>query len=255
MQQVTIILLFLLITSSGIQAQGLDAFLKKAKITSDTTKKQGKLLEVIYGSAAKKGTLANEEIANGLKEALTNGVKKGAEVLAKPDGFFANAALKILMPPDAKKIETTLRNMGMSKQVDEAILSMNRAAEDACKSAAPIFVSAIKEMTITDAMGILKGTDTAATAYLQQKTNLALANAFRPSIEKSLEKTNATKYWNTLITAYNGFSLKKINPDLAGYVTAQSMNGIYNQIASEEKDIRKNPLARSSELLKKVFGN
>jgi hypothetical protein len=163
MQQVTIILLLFFFSSNSIQAQGLDAFLKKAKITSDTTKKQGKLLDVIYGSATKKGTLANEEIANGLKEALTNGVKKGAEVLAKPDGFFANAALKILMPPDAKKIETTLRSMGMSKQVDEAILSMNRAAEDACKSAeddvqklTDAFIKKIDELLVAKEAEIMK---------------------------------------------------------------------------------------------------
>lgn len=253
MQQFMLFIVCILLGISGLQAQGLDAFLKKAKIVADTTKKQGKLLDAIYGSTGKKVTLNNEEIANGLKEALTIGVEKGAAILSKPDGFFANAALKILMPPDAKKIENTLRNIGMSKQVDEAILTMNRAAEDACKSAAPIFISAIKEMTISDALGILKGSDTSATSYLQQKTNLALTNAFRPTIEKSLEKTNATKYWNTLINAYNGFSLKKINPDLVGYVTAQSMNGIYTQIAAAEKDIRKNPLARTSEVLKKVF--
>ncbi len=195
------------------------------------------------------------DIANGLKEALTKGAINGTNLLSKPDGFFANAAVKILLPPEAKKIESTLRNLGMGKQVDDAILSMNRAAEDACKNATPIFTNAIKQMTVTDAIGILKGSDTSATAYLQQKTATDLTASFRPVIEKSLESTDATKQWNSLVSTYNKFSLKKINPDLAGYVTEKSLNGIFTQIAFEEQNIRKNPVARTSDLLKKVFGN
>jgi APA family basic amino acid/polyamine antiporter len=195
------------------------------------------------------------DIANGLKEALTKGAVNSTNLLSKPDGFFANAAIKILLPPEAKKIENTLRNLGMGKQVDDAILSMNRAAEDACKNATPIFTNAIKQMTVTDAMGILKGSDTAATAYLQQKTSTELTASFRPVIEKSLESTDATKQWNSLVSTYNKFSLKKINPDLAGYVTEKSLSGIFTQIAIEEQNIRKNPVARTSDLLKKVFGN
>ena len=195
------------------------------------------------------------DIADGLKEALTKGAVNSTNLLSKPDGFFANAAVKILLPPEAKKIENTLRNVGMGKQVDDAILSMNRAAEDACKNATPIFTNAIKQMTVNDALGILKGSDTAATAYLQQKTTAALTTSFRPVIEKSLESTDATKQWNSLVSTYNKFSLKKINPDLAGYVTEKSLSGIFTQIAIEEQNIRKNPVARTSDLLKKVFGN
>jgi hypothetical protein len=195
------------------------------------------------------------DIADGLKEALTKGAVNSTNLLSKPDGFFANAAVKILLPPEAKKIENTLRNVGMGKQVDDAILSMNRAAEDACKNATPIFTNAIKQMTVNDALGILKGSDTAATAYLQQKTTAALITSFRPVIEKSLESTDATKQWNSLVSTYNKFSLKKINPDLAGYVTEKSLSGIFTQIAIEEQNIRKNPVARTSDLLKKVFGN
>ena len=195
------------------------------------------------------------DIANGLKEALTKGAINSTNLLSKPDGFFNNAAVKILLPPEAKKIESTLRNLGMGKQVDDAILSMNRAAEDACKNATPIFTNAIKQMTVTDAMGILKGSDTSATAYLQQKTSTELTASFKPVIEKSLEKTDATKQWNSLVSTYNKFSLRKINPDLAGYVTEKSLSGIFTQIAVEEQNIRKNPVARTSDLLKKVFGN
>ncbi len=196
----------------------------------------------------------NNEIANALKQALTIGAEKGAAELAKPDGFFKNAALKILLPPEAQKIESTLRSVGMGKQVDEAILSINRAAEDACKTAAPIFVTAIKDLTVTDAVNILKGNDTAATSYLKGATTTPLTNAFKPIIESSLQKTNATKHWSTLVTAYNKFSLRKLNPALSDYVTEKALSGIYTQIALEEKNIRQNPAARATDLLKKVFG-
>lgn len=197
---------------------------------------------------------ANNEIANALKQALIIGAEKGVAELAKPDGFFKNAALKILLPPEAQKIESTLRSVGMGKQVDEAILSINRAAEDACKTAAPIFVSAIKDLTVTDAVNILKGNDTAATSYLKGATTTPLTSAFKPIIEKSLQKTDATKHWTTLVSAYNKFSFKKLNPSLSDYVTEKALDGIYTQIASEEKNIRQNPVARGTDLLKKVFG-
>ena len=199
-------------------------------------------------------TISNDEIAKGLKEALSVGTTKGIELLSKPDGFFGNAAIKILMPPEAAKIEKTLRGLGFNQQVDDAILSMNRAAEDASKEAIPIFTNAIKEMTIEDAYGILKGKENAATQYLQSKTVDSLTKKFRPSIEASLNKVNATKNWNSIVTQYNKFSFKKINPDLAAYVTERSLNGIFLQIAAEESKIRKDPISRSSDLLKKIFG-
>lgn len=195
-----------------------------------------------------------DEIAKGLKEALQVGTTRSIELLSKPDGFFGNAAVKILMPPEAVKIEKTLRNLGFNKQVDDAILSMNRAAEDASKSAVPIFVKAIQGMSIEDAVGILRGNEDAATKYLQTKTTDSLTKSFRPIIEASLKKVDATKSWNSLVTQYNKFSFKKINPDLAAYVTEKSLSGIYLQIAAEEAKIRKDPVARSSDLLKKIFG-
>jgi hypothetical protein len=182
------------------------------------------------------------------------GTTRGIDILSKPDGFFGNAAIKILMPPEAAKIEKSLRNLGFNQQVDDAILSMNRAAEDASKEAIPIFTKAIQEMSIDDAFGILKGSDDAATKYLQSKTVDSLTKKFRPSIEASLNKVNATKNWNSIVSQYNKFSFKKINPDLAAYVTERSLNGIYLQIAAEEAKIRKDPIARSSDLLKKLFG-
>jgi len=231
-------LLLLSLLCMNVEAQGLKGLLNKAK-------------EAVTGT---KGALGNDDIVAGLKEALVVGSQKGSTTLSQVDGFFANAALKILMPPEAQKIENTLRKLGMGKQVDDAILSMNRAAEDACKSAAPIFSNAIKQMSFQDALGILKGADTAATGYLRGKTTNELTKAFSPVIEQSLQKVDATKYWNTLITTYNRIPLqKKINPDLAAYVTDRALNGIFYQVAIEEKNIRKDPLARTSEILKKVF--
>jgi len=161
-----------------------------------------------------------------------------------------------LMPPEAQKVEATLRKVGMGKLVDDAILSMNRAAEDASKSAAPIFVDAIKSMSIQDAVGILKGSDTAATGYLRGKTTSALTSAFRPVIEGALQKTGATKHWQTVMEAYNKIPLtSKVNPDLSGYVTEKALGGMFIQVADEEKKIRKDPAARVTETLKKVFGS
>lgn len=221
------------------ESQGLKGLFSKAK-------------DAISGKSA--GNLTNDDIVSGLKAALIQGSQNGANLLSKTDGFFANAAVKILMPPEAVKVENTLRKLGFGKQVDDAILSMNRAAEDACKQAAPIFGNAIKEMSFQDALGILKGSDTAATAYLRNKTETNLSQAFRPVIESSLQKVNATKYWNTLFTTYNKFSLQKVNPDLSAYVTERALGGIFYEVAQEEQKIRKDPVARTSDILKKVFG-
>lgn len=216
----------------------------------------GDLLKKATGKSEKgSSNLSTDEIANGLKEALNKGVSEGTTKLSAVDGFFKDAAIKILMPADAQKVEKTLRGVGLGQQVDDAILTMNRAAEDAAKSASPIFVNAIKSMSIEDAWGILKGGDSAATRYLRTKTTPALTAAFKPVIDQSLEKTGATKYWNTVFTSYNKFALNKINPDLSDYVTEKALSGIFYQIALEEMKIRKDPVARTTDLLKKVFGN
>ncbi len=212
------------------------------------------LLKKITSGKHNNDSLSTNEIVSGLKEALSKGVTKGTDKLSATDGFFKNAAVKILMPPEAQKAEKTLRNIGLGRQVDDAILSMNRAAEDAAKSAAPIFLNAIKQMSIGDAWGILRSSDTAATAYLREKTTALLSAAFRPVIDKSLEKTGATKYWNIVFTSYNKFTFNKINPDLSAYVTDKALQGIFYEVGHEEMQIRKDPLARTSDLLKKVFG-
>ena len=214
-------------------------------------KKAGDLL-----NKGKGGSLSNEDIISGLKEALSVGATNSSSKLSAVDGFFANAAIKVLMPPEAKKVESTLRSLGMGDMVDKAILSMNRAAEDAAKSAAPIFIDAIKGMSFQDALGILKGSDTAATGYLRGRTLPALTNAFRPVIEGALQKTDATKYWKDLFETYNKLptTFKKVNTDLSGYVTERALSGLFFQVAQEEQKIRKDPAARVSETLKKVFG-
>jgi len=204
---------------------------------------------------SKGGGLSTDDIAAGLKEALSVGAQNSASKLSAVDGFFKDAAIKVLMPPEAQKVESTLRSVGLGNLVDNAILSMNRAAEDASKSAAPIFVNAIKSMSIQDAVGILKGNDSAATSYLKVKTTPDLTSAFHPVIEQALEKTNATKYWKDVFDAYNKLptSFNKVNPDLSGYVTDKALTGMFHQVSLEEQKIRQDPAARVTDILKKVF--
>jgi hypothetical protein len=202
------------------------------------------------------GQLSSEEIANGLKEALTNGISKGSDLVSQLDGYYKNPEIKIPFPPEAKKAEEKLRAIGMGAEVDNFILTLNRAAEDAAKEAKPIFVTAIKSMTIQDAAGILKGKDDAATQYLKKTTSSPLKDKFKPVVKNSLQKVNATKYYADLIRTYNKLPLvQKLNPDLDDYATDKAIEGLFVMIAKEEKNIRSNPVARTSELLKKVFGS
>lgn len=236
----------LLISMVSLQAQGFKGLIKK--VTKDSS------VNNILGTKSSSG-LSNDEIINGLKEALSVGTENGTKKLSAVDGFFKDAAIKILMPAEAQKVEQKLRSIGLDKQVDNAILSMNRAAEDAAQSAAPIFINAIKGITIQDGLGILRGGDFAATNYLKGKTTSPLTEAFRPVIEVSLQKVNATKYWKTLFTTYNTFSSEKVNTDLTAYVTEKALSGIFYQVSLEEQKIRKDPVARTTDLLKKVFSN
>ncbi len=199
--------------------------------------------------------IKQQNIAEGLKQALTIGTQNSTNKLSAVNGFFSDAAIKILMPPETQNVEKTLRRFGFGNLVDKTILSLNRAAEDAAKSATPIFVDAIKQMTITDALGILKGGDFAATNYFKQKTTAALTQAFSPIISKSLEKVDATKYWSDLFTAYNRVSTKRVNTDMNAYVTQKAIDGIFYQVGLEEQKIRKDPAARVTNVLKQVFGN
>ncbi|GAC1389592.1 MAG: DUF4197 domain-containing protein [Ginsengibacter sp.] len=199
--------------------------------------------------------MSSADIVNGLKDALALGAEKSTSRLSSADGFFKDAAVKILMPPEVSKVQTKLQMLGLGSLVDNAVLSMNRAAEDASKSAAPIFLQAIKGMSIKDALSILKGSDTSATSYLRSSTLTQLSAAFAPIIQASLKKVDATKYWTDVFTAYNRFSLNKVDTDINSYVANKALNGIFYYVAQEEKNIRANPAARATNILKKVFGN
>ncbi|MFO7371091.1 MAG: DUF4197 domain-containing protein [Bacteroidales bacterium] len=202
------------------------------------------------------GGYTESEAAQGIREALIKGTNEGISIVSVVDGYFKNSEIKIPFPPEAANIENKLRAVGLGAQVDKAILSINRAAEDAAKEAKPIFVSAITGMTIMDAINIVKGQDNAATQYLQKTTSLQLNDKFKPVIRNSLDKVNATKYWSELITTYNKIPLvEKMNPDLASYVTDKAIDGLFVMIAREELKIRKDPVARTTEILRKVFGS
>jgi hypothetical protein len=172
------------------------------------------------------------------------------------DGYFKNPEIKIPFPPDVKKVETRIRQIGLGDEVDKFIMTLNRGAEDAAKEAKPIFITAIKSMTIQDAWGILKGEENAATQYLQRTTSSQLKEKFKPVIHNSLEKVNATKYYGDIVGTYNKIPLvEKVNPDLDDYATDKAIEGLFIMIAKEEKKIREDPVARTSALLKKVFGS
>ncbi|MCH6199703.1 DUF4197 domain-containing protein [Aquiflexum sp. LQ15W] len=200
-------------------------------------------------------SLSQDEVAAGLKEALEQGIVKGTDLASKTDGYFKNDLIKILLPEDAQKVEKTLRNMGLGSEVDRALLAINRGAESAAIEAKPIFVNAIKQMNIQDALGILKGEPTAATDFLKRTTNAQLVALFQPKIQTSLDEVGATKYYGDLANSFNKIPLtkQKVNPDLNAYVTQKAIDGLFVLIAEEEKNIRENPLGRTSDLMKKVF--
>ncbi|OWY25843.1 DUF4197 domain-containing protein [Sphingobacteriales bacterium UPWRP_1] len=212
-----------------------------------------KILKDVENSMNNK-PVTESEIIQGLKQALEIGIGNGSDVVSKLDGYFKNPKIKLPFPPEAQKVEKTLREIGLGSEVDKVVLSLNRAAEDAAKGAKPIFVSAIKQMTIKDAMNILKGTDNAATEYLRKTTSNDLRTAFKPVIDKSLNKVAATKYWDDVIKRYNQIPLvQKVNPDLNAFVTEKALDGLFYMVAQEEAKIRKDPLARITDLLKRVF--
>jgi Protein of unknown function (DUF4197) len=193
------------------------------------------------------------DIGNGLKEALNIGISKGVDVLSAKDGFY-KSAYKILLPEEARNVTNKLKNIPGFSNVEEVLLEkINRGAEDASVRAKPIFVSAIKKMTFSDATNILMGSDNAATTFLQKATNDDVYKEFNPVIVASLDKFDARKYWSDAVNAYNKIPLvKKANADLDDYVTRQAMKGLFSMVEVKEKDIRHNKLSRSTEL-KKVF--
>lgn len=206
------------------------------------------------GDAMGEGSLTTEQVVAGLKEALIKGISTGSAQAARVDGYFKNPKIKIPFPSDVQRVEDKLRQIGLGNEVDKFVMTLNRGAEDAAKEAKPIFITAIKSMTIQDAWGILKGEDDAATQYLIRTTSGQLKAKFKPVIKSSLEKVNATKYYGDIVNTYNKIPFtEKVNPDLDDYAADKAVEGLFYLVAQEEKKIRENPVARTTELLKKVF--
>lgn len=198
--------------------------------------------------------LTDAQIAEGLKQALKQGTTNGVNVLSAKDGFFKNAAVKVLFPPEAQKVEKTLRDVGAGSLVDKAVEKLNRAAEDAAVGAKDIFVNAITQMTITDAMNILMGEKNACTNFLKKTTSSALYSKFNPVINNSLNKVGANQAWSEVFTHYNKIPfVQKVNADLDDHVTNKAMDGVFHMIEKEEGAIRQNPAKRLTDLMKKVF--
>ena len=223
-------------------------------LISCTSCAEGQLLKKAKGLLGNKNSFTTEEAAAALKEALIQGTSKGVNVISQIDGYFKNPEIKIPFPPEAQNIEKKLRAIGLNKQVDEVVLSLNRAAEKAAVEAKNIFISAIRSLTIRDAVNIVTGEENAATIYLKGQTSASLQAKFSPVIQQSLEEVDATKYWDNVMNTYNKLPLvKKVNPDLTAYVTEKAIDGLFVMIAKEELNIRRNPVARTTALLKKVF--
>jgi len=221
--------------------------LSQAQINMNT------ILNTVTGNSG--NTLTNDKIIKGLKEALTVGTNKSSDKASKLDGFYKNPLIKIPFPKEAKQMESTLKSMGMSKDVDRFVKTLNRAAEDASKKAGPIFLKAITSMSISDGLKILKGSNSAATDFLKSTTSPQLKTEFKPVVKTSLQKVEITKYWKPLMKTYNKVPMvKKMNPDLDEYVTGKAIEGLFKLIAEEELKIRKDPAARISDILKEVFG-
>ena len=209
------------------------------------------LQNVVNTFPTETGTL---DIAGGLRQALDFGIDKQVSKLTQKDGFYKNNLVKILLPSELQKVDNTLRDIGLGSLADEGIKILNRAAEDAVKEATPIFVKAVKEISFNDAKNILLGNDSAATSYLETKTNQALYTKFNPVIQNSFSKVGANQIWNNIITKYNSIPLvNKVNPDLTDYVTNEALKGVYKMIAVEEKKIRTDLNSRTTTLLQQVF--
>lgn len=210
-----------------------------------------RILQAAGGSAP----LTQEEVSQGLKEALIQGISKGADQASEMDGFFGNDMIRILLPEDARRVENTLRQIGLGSEVDRALLAINRGAESAAKEAKPIFINAIRQLTIQDAFNLLQGDQDAATTFLRRTTEDQLIALFQPKIEESLNQVGATRFYGDIANTYNAIPLtnRSIDPDLNAYVTDRAIDGLFKLIEEEEKNIRENPLQRTSALMRRVF--
>lgn len=220
-------------------------------LVSCTPRDLQNVLDAVTGAGSE---LTSAEVAGGLKEALNQGIAKGVDILSQKDGYF-KSQYKILLPEEARKVTDKLQNIPGFGDVENVILEkINRGAEDAAKKATPIFAGAIKAMTFNDAMNILMGEDNAATVYLQGTTTQQLYQEFNPVIVESLDKFNAREYWADAINAYNKLPfVEKVNPSLDDYVTNEALEGLFSMVQKEEKNIRENVSARTTELMRRVF--
>ena len=200
------------------------------------------------------GVLSQEQIGNGLRQALDKGIQHQVSKLTSKDGFYRNELVKIILPKELQAVDKGLRKIGLSSLADEGLKAINRTAEDAVKTATPIFVNAVKEISFNDAKNILLGDKNAATSYLKGKTNTALYSQFNPVIKKSFSKVGADKIWANLINKYNKIPfVKKVNADLTDYVTGEALKGVFTMIEVEEKGIREKVGLRDTALLRQVF--
>ena len=225
-------------------------------LSTSTFAQFGKLVDKAKSAVANGSSSGSNpsEIANALKQALEIGANKSADVLSVSNGFFGNQTVKIFFPPEAQKAEATLRKLGLNQMCDDAILSFNRAAEDAAKTAKPILINAVKNMSINDATNILMGSKDAATTYFKSNTTDSLTNVFSPIVENSIEKVGATKYYGAFVDKYNKIPFAtKLSSDLKAYVTEKAIEGLFKEIAKEELKIRENKTFRTTELMQKVF--
>jgi hypothetical protein len=245
-------------TLNGILNQAKDAVITNSTSILDAAKTNSasvidKATGIVTGT--KEPALSNDEVIKGLKEALTVGTNNSSGMVAKADGYLKNPKVFIPWPEEAKDMKAKLIKMGMQKKVTEFETSLNRAAEEAAKKAAPVFVDAITNMTVGDGFAILNGNDTAATHYLREKTYAPLKEKFMPTIKEAVTKAKVASYWKPLATAYNKIpGVKKQNPNLDDYVCSKAINGLMTLISDEETKIRKDPMARVTDILKKVFG-
>ncbi|MFZ3207634.1 MAG: DUF4197 domain-containing protein [Geobacteraceae bacterium] len=204
-------------------------------------------------------SLDENTIVNGLKEALATGTERAVAAVAKPDGYFGNQVIKILLPDKVQQAADVLGSLGYQQQVDEFVLTMNRAAEKAAPKAAGFFGDAIRQMSVEDAKGILSGGDTAATEFFSRKTRPLLVDAFKPAVAKSMDQVGTARAYKEMIGKYDVTPLASLagipSLDLNAYVTNKALDGLFKMVAEEEKRIRTNPAARTTDLLRKVFGS
>ena len=238
---------FMLATASGTHAQSLEDQLK----------------DRLLGSRNGDASLSERDAAGGVKEALAQGVDRAVRQLGKPDGFFRDQAVKILVPEKMRKAGETLRKVGAGKHVDAFELSMNRAAEQAVPAAAGILSDAVRQMTLRDAIGLVRGSDTSATDFFRRTSEQKLFDAFRPIVAKQTQATGVTRKYKDF-TKKNGGTMAMLlggdsgsanagNVDLDDYVTREAIDGLFHVIAEQERRIRQDPAARTSELLRRVF--